>query len=132
MHKGVGAIIKNDNNKVLMLDRVNFPYGWACPAGHIDKDEEPYQAMIREVKEETNIEVLKYKQVIHEFVQWNECSMGVRGHDWFVFEIKEWSGKLKQNKEAKQLSWIDQEKLKDLNLEPVWKYWFQKTSLIDK
>ncbi len=62
-------------------------------------------------------------------MQWNECSMGVRG----VFEIKEWNGKLKkQNKEAKQLSWIDQEKLKDLNLEPIWKYWFQKTSLIDK
>lgn len=114
-----------------MLDRANFPFGWACPAGHVDEGEEPREAMIREVKEETGLEVLKYKQILNEFIEWNECAKGVRGHDWYVFEVSEWRGELKTDqKEAKDIAWIDPTDLKNLNLEPVWEHWFKKLKYI--
>ncbi len=114
-----------------MLDRVNYPYGWACPAGHIDEREGVEEALLREVKEETDLEIGDYKLLIHEFIDWNECAQGVRGHDWYVFEIINWEGNPKEkDKEAKQFSWIAPAKLKKLNLEPVWEHWFKKLKII--
>lgn len=44
------------NNKVLL--RKHDKYGkWLVPGGHIDLDEDPNQAAIREVKEETGLDV---------------------------------------------------------------------------
>jgi len=44
------------NNKILL---VNHPrYGvWVAPGGHIELDEEPEEALYREVKEETGLEI---------------------------------------------------------------------------
>ena len=75
MHRIVGAIIKQ-NDRILMMDRKNFPYGWACPAGHVEVKENLGQALKREIKEETNIDIIKYKLLIHEFVAWNKCIIG--------------------------------------------------------
>ncbi len=52
MHTSVGIIIKNNSDKILMIDRAAYPYGWACPAGHIDARETPSQAAKRETWEE--------------------------------------------------------------------------------
>lgn len=129
MHKSVGAIIKKDN-KYLMVDRLKPPFGFACLAGHVDEGETPEQALIREVKEESNLEVKKYKLLIHEFLEWNECSRGIMGHDWFVYECKvEGETKLKED-EAKKISWYSLEEIKKLNLEPAWKHWFEKLKIL--
>ena len=131
MHRSVGAIIKNANNEILLLDRVNYPLGWACPAGHVDKRETPKQALLRETKEETNLDVLEYKLLFHEFVEWNECSAKVMGHDWSLFEVIKWSGDLiKNDRAASKLLWAKPQNFKDYDLEPVWEYWFKKLKVI--
>lgn len=43
-----------DKNKVLLLKRLSS--GWVFPKGHVEENEQIYQAAIREVKEETNID----------------------------------------------------------------------------
>lgn len=129
-HKSVGAIIRK-NNKILMIDRKIYPFGWACPAGHIDSGETAAKALKREVKEETGLEVLKYKLLIHEFVDWNKCNRGVKGHDWCVYEVFEWEGRVRQNKrEEKKIGWINIKKIKSLGLEKVWEHWFEKLNII--
>lgn len=131
MHKSVGAIIKNDKSEILMMERANFPLGWAGPAGHIDEGETPEQAMIREVKEETNLDIHKYRLLFHEFIEWNECGAGVKGHDWYLFEALDWSSDVKKDsREAKQMLWLASEKIKTLVLEEVWEYWFKKLAII--
>ncbi|HAV11037.1 MAG TPA: hypothetical protein DCX32_00600 [Candidatus Moranbacteria bacterium] len=130
MHKSAGAIIKNDKGKILMLERTKFPFGWACPAGHVDEGEKPEDAMVREVWEETGLSVKEYELLFHEFVEWNECSRGVRGHDWSLFEAIEWEGEAVSNSESKNMKWVGVDEIKGLELEPVWKYWFEKLKII--
>ena len=129
-HKSVGAIIRKEN-KILMIDRAIFPLGWACPAGHVDPGEDVVKALKREVKEETNLDVIKYKLLNHEFIDWNKCSRGVMGHDWHVYEITDWKGRVKRNKkEEKQIEWKSVDEIKKLKLEKIWKVWFKKLEIL--
>lgn len=60
-----------DNDKVLLLNRQHDSYkGYVAPGGHIDFPESPVEGAIREVKEETGLNVrnLKYKGLV-EFVE---------------------------------------------------------------
>ncbi len=130
MHKSVGAIIR-DGDKLLMMDRVNSPFGWACSAGHIEDDEKPEEALVREIKEELGINILEYKLLIHEFLEWNECKKGVKGHDWYVFEVLKWEGKVKEkDREAKKIKWLNINDLKNIELEKAWQYWFKKLDIM--
>lgn len=130
MHKSVGAIIKNDKNEILMLDRVNFPFGWACPAGHIDDNETPEAALKREVKEETRLTVKDYKLLFHEYIGWNECKSRVKGHDWYLYEARVSDDKFQMGVEAKEMRWVDPKDINKLNLEEIWQHWFKKLKLI--
>ena len=47
-------VLKDD--KVLMLKQTRSKY-WLLPGGHIEDGELPHEAIIREVKEETNLDV---------------------------------------------------------------------------
>ncbi len=52
------AVIINENNEVLILDHVLRPYsGWGLPGGFIEPGEQPHEAIVREVMEETGIEL---------------------------------------------------------------------------
>lgn len=54
----VGAVIVNAENKVLLLDHVLRPKGgWGIPGGFIDPDEQPLDALRREIREETCLEL---------------------------------------------------------------------------
>ncbi|HBP01092.1 MAG: 2-dehydropantoate 2-reductase [Candidatus Moranbacteria bacterium GW2011_GWE1_49_15] len=130
MHKSSGAIIRNEKGEILMLERKKFPFGWACPAGHVDEGESFENAMIREVKEETNISIKKYKLIVAEFVDWNECSRGIMGHDWSLFEAIEWEGEAVSNSESKNMKWVSVGEIGKMELEPVWRYWFEKLKII--
>ena len=130
MHRSVAAIIKKEG-KILMINRVNFPFGWACPAGHIEENESPEEALKRETKEETGIAVKDSKLINHEFIEWNECKKGVRGHDFFVYEVTKWDGEIKSNYESKGMKWIGKEEIGNLTLESVWDYFVKKLNLFD-
>lgn len=128
IHESVGAVIIR-NKKVLMINRANYPYGWACPAGHVDAGEKPDTAVVREVKEETGLNITFAKEVMTEFVEWNDCVYGVKGHLWHVY-IATGEGEVKINKEVKDWAWKTLTEIEQLSsnnkLEPVWAYWFKK------
>ena len=130
MHRSVAAVIKKDG-KILMMDRVNFPFGWACPAGHIEENEDPEEALKREVNEETNLDVKKYKLIHHEFIEWNECKRGEKGHDFFVYEVTEWDGEIVSNYESKGMRLIGKEDVRLMNMEEVWEYFFKNINLFE-
>lgn len=54
----VGAIILNENNEILLLDHVFRPgSGWGIPGGFIESDEQPHEAIKREIFEETGLKI---------------------------------------------------------------------------
>ena len=128
MHTSVAGIIKQDG-KMLLLDRVNPPFGWAPPCGQVEDGEEMEEALKREVLEESGLGVRKAKLIHHEFLAWNECKRGVRGHDFFIYEILEWEGEVRQNYESKKIGWFSPEEMKELTLEPAWDYFLKKINI---
>lgn len=130
MHCSVGAIIEK-NSKYLLIDRKIEPFGFACIAGHIDEDETPEEALIREVKEESGLDVKNYKLVGDEELGNNFCSKGVNVHYWYIFKC-ETNGEINRSiKETKSINWYSKKEIKKLNLEkPAWEYWFKKLKII--
>lgn len=55
----VSAIIQRTDKKILLLKRANNPLKnyWCLPGGIIEYDESPEQSVIREIKEETNLDI---------------------------------------------------------------------------
>lgn len=52
------AIITNDDGKVLLLNHVLRPFsGWGLPGGFLAAGEQPEEAIRREIREETGIEL---------------------------------------------------------------------------
>jgi len=52
---GAGAIISDGNGNVLALERANIANAWQMPQGGVKENEEPLQAVLREIQEETGI-----------------------------------------------------------------------------
>ena len=52
----VDAIVRN-KNKLLLIQRLKEPFKgkWAFPGGHLDYGEDPVTAVLRELREETNL-----------------------------------------------------------------------------
>ncbi len=47
---------------VVVIERSNPPYGWALPGGFLDYGESLEEAVVREAKEETNLDLVDLKQ----------------------------------------------------------------------
>ncbi len=53
-----GCVVEKDNKILMVQEGLDFCYGqWNFPAGHVDEFENITDAAIREVKEETGLEV---------------------------------------------------------------------------
>lgn len=56
--------------KVLLMERADKPGFWQSVTGSIEQGETPYQAAIREVKEETGLDALQY-----DFQDWHASNV---------------------------------------------------------
>ena len=135
MHYSVGAVIKRKTDvKYFLIDRNTPPWGFACPAGHIDKGESPEQALNREVGEEIGLKVIACELVLEEERLGNWCNKGIDHHYWYVFNC-EVEGEVKRSeRETKSADWYSEEDINQFyeqkKLEPVWEYWFKKLRVI--
>lgn len=57
----VDGIIEYDRG-IVMIERTNPPLGWALPGGFVDYGESVEEAVAREIKEETSLDFIDYKQ----------------------------------------------------------------------
>jgi len=76
MKKIAAIILENDNGEILLALRDNkpgipFPNHWDLIGGHVEEGESPEEALIREVKEELDIDLKKYT-----FYKKYECLSG--------------------------------------------------------
>lgn len=110
----VYLIIKNNKNEILLQRRQGtklWPGFLALPAGHIDKNENAYEAIIREAKEELGIEIL-VNDIIDTFVV-NRRNKSLMPYYDIYFEIDNYNGKIKimEPEKCSELVWCDINKL---------------------
>jgi ADP-ribose pyrophosphatase YjhB (NUDIX family) len=136
-HLSVGAIIKNNKGEILMIDRLKQPFGWACPAGHIDDGEESLEALLREVKEETGLDVISYTKfdIDHLNSDYRDCpqepcSRNINQHLWFIYNVVAEGNLIFKSDEVKAIKWCSIDEIKELKLEKVWEYWLTKLNII--
>ena len=104
----------NRGNDVLVLDKVK-KYGWeglTFPGGHVEKVESITESVIREAKEETNLDIENIKYV--GMISWYDIDNNDRIVG-FLYETDDFSGELiKENVEG-TLEFIDYEDLKNMD-----------------
>ncbi|MDU7560187.1 MAG: 8-oxo-dGTP diphosphatase [Finegoldia magna] len=104
----------NRGNDVLVLDKVK-KYGWeglTFPGGHVEKIESITESVIREAKEETNLDIENIKYV--GMISWYDMDNNDRIVG-FLYETDDFSGELiKENVEG-TLEFIDYEDLKNMD-----------------
>ena len=111
----VHMIICKDN-KILVQKRKGsklWPGYYALPAGHIDKGENQYDALIREAKEELGI-VINLKKIINSYVVLRRNYFEINGkvlepYIDYYFEIEEYEGipKIIEEDRCDELIWVD-------------------------
>ena len=107
--KGTSIIFVNDQKQVLLLlrdDKPDIPYPnmWDIPGGHVDEGESPEQCIVREMKEEMDLNLEKFQLLsVMEFIDrieytfWKKANLDIQSinlHEgqklkWFTeFEVK--------------------------------------------
>src|SRR3990172_2717363 len=71
-HLSCGMLVKDLKGRYLLIERMKYPIGFACPAGHLEEGESFEQAAKRELKEEVGLEAVSLKEILHEKSQ-NPC-----------------------------------------------------------
>ncbi len=94
---GVAAIVIDDHGRVLLVEHAYHPrYAWGLPGGWIDRDEEPAAGVLRELREELQLDadvvrvVLSSKTAPHHidlaYLCEAKCAVGKLSHELLGFK----------------------------------------------
>ncbi|MBP8625125.1 MAG: NUDIX hydrolase [Syntrophorhabdaceae bacterium] len=83
---------------IVLIERKNYPYGWALPGGFVDIGESLEYAAVREAKEETSLDV----SLLEQFYAYSKPDRDPRFHTVSVVYIGDGRGGLKGRDDAKK------------------------------
>lgn len=113
---GVGLFVFNENKEILMQLRTDYNQ-WGFPGGAMELGESFEEVAIRELKEETNLDIddMKLIRVLSGKDTYREYPNGDKLYDITgIFVIKKYHGTLKVNDdESRSLSWFSIDNLPD-------------------
>ncbi len=108
------VMIEDENGKILVEDKVDPHWkGISFPGGHLLHNESIVHSAIREVKEETGLDIKDLKLVGVN----NNVSPNFNRYLVFLFKTKTFSGELKSSEEGK-VFWVEKKNLKYYKLTP--------------
>ena len=93
----VDIIIEVEKGKILLIERVNEPFGWALPGGFVDYGESLENAARREAKEETGLGI----HLVRQFHAYSDPSRDPRQHTLTVVFLAEAEGTPRAGDDAK-------------------------------
>ena len=128
LRTGVGIVLLNKDNKVFVAKRIDNPKNfWQMPQGGVDKDENFFNAALRELEEETSIINVSLIKEIEGYTSYNLPNhlLGIIWKGKYKGQIQKWflmrfNGKeseinLKTNyPEFLEWKWIELEKITEI------------------
>lgn len=116
----VSAVILKDNKILLIHRKKNGEEYWVFPGGGVEGIETLEEGIIREVKEETNLDVLKYERA---FNVYNDASK--KEEPFYLCEVSDGQPEIVGEEKEKnsdenwyQLEWIELNKIINIRLVP--------------
>ena len=127
LRNGVGIIVLNSKNKIFVGKRIDNPNNfWQMPQGGIDKNEDNYEAALRELQEETGIKSVSLIKEIDGFISYNlpDNLLGIiwkgkykgQKQKWFVMKFTGKDSEININTKKPEFldwKWIDLETITD-------------------
>ena len=122
LQDGAAAIILNSKNQILLQSRADRDK-WGLPGGCQELEERFQDTIIREIKEETNLDVeeedLELVDIVSGESRRNEYPNGdVVINNTVLYCIKKYSGELKWDNESKNMKFFDIDKLPENQNDP--------------
>jgi len=125
-----------DRSRVLLLYHAKLRK-WLPPGGHIEPNELPDEAAVREVREEAGIEVRLVGEkalpvesprqlIVPRGVQLETIAPGHEHIDFVYFAVPVGDTTLKKNRESHDIGWFDREALLELSLTDEIRLWTEK------
>jgi nucleoside triphosphatase len=122
----VGAIIQNNKGEVLLLKMSStqgvFPGKWGLVGGGVEEAETMEEALVREVREETGLEIKDIKPF--QFADDKQDKLMPDGSRqalymiYLVFDAKVVGGEIKLNQEWSEGAWVKPEEVGSFDLNP--------------
>src|SRR3954471_14836781 len=130
-HTSVGMLVWKEG-KLLLIERKNFPPGFAPPAGHVDGDADFETAARRELKEEVGLDAQSL-ELIYEGRRENVCRREDGSwHYWKIYKV-EATGEVKRSKEeTKQAGWYTPDEIEKMydKVEAIWQELFRELNVL--
>ncbi|MFW9881839.1 MAG: NUDIX domain-containing protein, partial [Candidatus Thorarchaeota archaeon] len=127
----VDAVIEDRSGNIILIKRKYPPYQgfFALPGGFIEKGEKPKYALLREVKEETNLDV----KIIEKIGIFDTPGRDPRGniHSIAYKCIIENTSNMRSGDDSKEVTLISKSQLKDIELAFDHKEIINKANLFD-
>lgn len=104
--EAVCALLTNSEGQILVVSRKNDPSAFGLPGGKVDPGETGFEAIVREVREETGLEMANIRPVFMRL-----CEAGKDGKSFATTTfVGTWSGEI-HTTEAGLVKWADKEVL---------------------
>ncbi len=117
-HVCVGALIFNKDGRFLLIKSHKFHDKFVVPGGHIELGEKAEDALVRELKEETNLHVFDLEFLgVQEFIFGKEFYKK-RHFIFFDYACRTDSDNVVLNDEAQDHAWVTVEESRALDVEP--------------
>lgn len=122
LQDGAAAIIINENNQILLQSRADRNK-WGLPGGCQELGERFEDTVIREIKEETNLDVEEDDLILIGIISGNSRRNDYPNGDVVInntalYCVKKYTGELKWNKESKEMKFFDIDNLPENQHDP--------------
>jgi len=114
----VGALIIDPAGRLLLVRSRKWQDRFAVPGGHIELGERMEEALRREVREETGLEVYDIEFLCFQEFIYDEAFWQPRHFIFFDFACRTHSNDVRLNDEAEAYVWVSPEEALNLLLEP--------------
>ena len=115
----VAAVIQNEEGKILIAQRnLKKSQGglWKFPGGKIEPNETKEEAIIREIKEEMDIDIEAKKFIDQKVFNYPDKDINL-----IAIECKQIKGDIKLN-EHEDIKWVNKNELRNFNFAPADKF----------